>query len=247
MRLDRWFKSHYADLPHSRLEKLLRTGQVRVDGGRAKASTRLAAGQSVRVPPLPDVAPASAPATKALSKAERDFLASITLYEDDDLMVLNKPPGLAGAGRHQDRASSRPAVGGLGRRAEDAAPPRASARPRHVGGPRRGQAARGGGEARPRLPDPLGAQDLLGARQGRAASPARQDRRRAGQGEWPGGRPRAQSAARRAGGGAVGGDLLFGGGQGRPDGRLAVAQARHRPPASAPRPYGHPRPPNSRG
>ena len=52
IRLDRWFKSHYADLPHSRLEKLLRTGQVRVDGGRAKASTRLAAGQSVRVPPL---------------------------------------------------------------------------------------------------------------------------------------------------------------------------------------------------
>ena len=57
MRLDRWFKTHYATLPHSRLEKLLRTGQVRVDGGRAKASTRLATGQSVRVPPLPDVAP----------------------------------------------------------------------------------------------------------------------------------------------------------------------------------------------
>ncbi|MFZ2019014.1 MAG: RluA family pseudouridine synthase, partial [Methyloceanibacter sp.] len=46
MRLDRWFKTHYATLPHSRLEKLLRTGQVRVDGGRVKASTRLAAGQS---------------------------------------------------------------------------------------------------------------------------------------------------------------------------------------------------------
>ena len=44
MRLDRWFKTHYADLPHSRLEKLLRTGQVRVDGGRVKASTRLEAG-----------------------------------------------------------------------------------------------------------------------------------------------------------------------------------------------------------
>ena len=64
MRLDRWFKSHYADLPHSRLEKLLRTGQVRVDGGRAKASMRLAAGQSVRVPPLPATTPASAPAPK---------------------------------------------------------------------------------------------------------------------------------------------------------------------------------------
>jgi 23S rRNA pseudouridine955/2504/2580 synthase len=108
MRLDRWFRSHYADLPHSRLEKLLRTGQVRVDGGRAKASTRLAAGQTVRVPPLPATAPAPMPATKTLTKAERDFLASITLYEDDDLMVLNKPSGIAVQGgtrttHHLDR------------------------------------------------------------------------------------------------------------------------------------------------
>ena len=94
MRLDRWFKTHYARLPHSRLEKLLRTGQVRVDGGRAKAITRLAAGQAVRVPPLPDVAPPPGP-KHALSKADRDFLASITLYEDDDLLVVNKPPGIA--------------------------------------------------------------------------------------------------------------------------------------------------------
>jgi 23S rRNA pseudouridine955/2504/2580 synthase len=94
MRLDRWFKTHYAVLPHSRLEKLLRTGQVRVDGARAKASTRLAAGQAVRVPPLPDVAPPPGP-KHALSKADRDFLASITLYEDDDLLVVNKPPGIA--------------------------------------------------------------------------------------------------------------------------------------------------------
>ena len=94
MRLDRWFKIHYATLPHSRLEKLLRTGQVRVDGGRAKASTRLAAGQSIRVPPLPDMPP-PASAKRALSKADRDFLASITLYEDNDLLILNKPSGLA--------------------------------------------------------------------------------------------------------------------------------------------------------
>jgi 23S rRNA pseudouridine955/2504/2580 synthase len=58
MRLDRWFRTHYASLPHSRLEKLLRTGQVRVDGGRAKASTRLASGQAIRIPPLPDGAAA---------------------------------------------------------------------------------------------------------------------------------------------------------------------------------------------
>jgi 23S rRNA pseudouridine955/2504/2580 synthase len=106
MRLDRWFKTHYASLPHSRLEKLLRTGQVRVDGGRVKASTRLAAGQIVRVPPLPDVAPL--PSKPTLTKADCGFLASITLYEDDDLMVLNKPPGLAVQGgtktaQHLDR------------------------------------------------------------------------------------------------------------------------------------------------
>jgi 23S rRNA pseudouridine955/2504/2580 synthase len=94
MRLDRWFKTHYAGLPHSRLEKLLRTGQVRVDGARAKSSTRLEAGQSVRIPPLPDVAPPPASKHK-LSKADREFLASITLFEDDDLLILNKPSGIA--------------------------------------------------------------------------------------------------------------------------------------------------------
>ncbi len=61
MRLDRWFKTHYAGLPHSRLEKLLRTGQVRVDGGRAKASTRLGAG--------PDGARAAASRRAAAARA----------------------------------------------------------------------------------------------------------------------------------------------------------------------------------
>ena len=94
MRLDRWFKTHYASLPHSRLEKLLRTGQVRVDGARAKASTRLIEGQAVRVPPLHDLGSPSPP-KPGLSKTDRDFLAAITLYEDDDLLILNKPPGIA--------------------------------------------------------------------------------------------------------------------------------------------------------
>jgi 23S rRNA pseudouridine955/2504/2580 synthase len=106
MRLDRWFKTHHPEIPHSRLEKLLRTGQVRVDGGRAKASTRLAVGQVVRVPPLPATAPIAP--KRALSTTDRDFLASITLYEDDDILVLNKPSGLAVQGgtkttQHLDR------------------------------------------------------------------------------------------------------------------------------------------------
>jgi 23S rRNA pseudouridine955/2504/2580 synthase len=77
-----------------------------VDGGRVKASTRLEAGQVVRVPPLPASAPIAP--KRALSKADRDFLASITLYEDDDLMVLTKPSGIAVQGgtktaQHLDR------------------------------------------------------------------------------------------------------------------------------------------------
>src|SRR5690554_5061137 len=52
MRVDRWFKTHYPDLAFGALQKLLRTGQVRVDGGRVKAETRLRSGQTVRVPPM---------------------------------------------------------------------------------------------------------------------------------------------------------------------------------------------------
>lgn len=108
MRLDRWFKSRYADLPHSRLEKLLRTGQIRVDGGRAKASTRLEAGQKVRVPPLPAASAETPAAPRALTTAERELLAAMTIYEDDDILVLNKPSGLAVQGgtkttQHLDR------------------------------------------------------------------------------------------------------------------------------------------------
>src|SRR5664279_4624370 len=52
MRLDRWFKAHYPELSFGHLQKLLRSGQVRVDGGRVKTNARLAVGQAVRVPPL---------------------------------------------------------------------------------------------------------------------------------------------------------------------------------------------------
>ncbi|HAJ45558.1 MAG TPA: RluA family pseudouridine synthase, partial [Alphaproteobacteria bacterium] len=53
IRLDRWFKRHFPALGHGMLEKLLRTGQVRVDGGRVKANHRLEKGQLIRVPPFP--------------------------------------------------------------------------------------------------------------------------------------------------------------------------------------------------
>ncbi len=108
LRLDRWFRRHYPALKHGRLEKLLRTGQVRVDGKRAQAGLRLAPGQWVRVPPQA-AAEGPAPPTKqpGAGKADREFVRSLIIHRDDDVIVLNKPPGLAvqggtGTTRHLD-------------------------------------------------------------------------------------------------------------------------------------------------
>jgi 23S rRNA pseudouridine955/2504/2580 synthase len=96
IRLDRWFRRHYSDLSHGRLEKLLRTGQVRVDGSRSKASNRLEAGQIVRVPPLPlPVAGAVKQAPRPPSSRSTDELRKLVIHRDDDVLVINKPPGLA--------------------------------------------------------------------------------------------------------------------------------------------------------
>ena len=96
-RLDRWFKRHYPALGHGRLEKLLRTGQIRVNGRRARAGTRLAPGDRVRVPPLPDEGEGRAPRRRPapqLDKADTDMMQAAVIYRDADLIALNKPPGL---------------------------------------------------------------------------------------------------------------------------------------------------------
>jgi 23S rRNA pseudouridine955/2504/2580 synthase len=92
MRLDRWFKRRLPTLSLSHLNKIVRTGQVRVDGARVTTATRLAAGQQIRVPPL-EVAPA--PAKRAVSEEDRRALRDMIIHEDRDLIVLNKPFGLA--------------------------------------------------------------------------------------------------------------------------------------------------------
>ena len=56
-RLDRWFRRLFPHVPQGRIEKMCRKGEIRVDGGRVKPATRLAEGQCVRIPPLPDTAP----------------------------------------------------------------------------------------------------------------------------------------------------------------------------------------------
>jgi len=96
LRLDRWFRRHFPQLSHGRLEKMLRRGEVRVDGARATAATRIAPGQAVRVPPIPDdlPAPPSKPAP-AVSAMDADFIRACVIHKDADVLALAKPPGLA--------------------------------------------------------------------------------------------------------------------------------------------------------
>lgn len=107
LRLDRWFRARFPNVTNGYLQKLLRTGQVRVAGRRAEANERLEAGAQIRVPKIVrDLAPA-AERPGGASKADREFIETIILFEDDDVLVLNKPFGLAvqggsGTPRHID-------------------------------------------------------------------------------------------------------------------------------------------------
>ncbi|MDR9394058.1 MAG: RluA family pseudouridine synthase [Roseovarius sp.] len=106
-RLDRWLRRQFPHVPQGRIEKMCRKGELRVDGGRVKASTRLAPGQQVRVPPLPD--PSSAPPRQRqeISSADAAMIRAAVIYRDDQIIALNKPPGLpvqggSGQTRHVD-------------------------------------------------------------------------------------------------------------------------------------------------
>jgi 23S rRNA pseudouridine955/2504/2580 synthase len=108
MRVDRFLEARFPGLSFSHIQRIVRKGELRVNGKRADSKDRLQAGQSVRIPPLRLDAPKAA---GALSDAEQKTLAALkamTLYEDDDVLVLNKPAGLAvqggsGTTRHVDQ------------------------------------------------------------------------------------------------------------------------------------------------
>ena len=109
VRLDRWFRKRYPGLSHGKLEKLLRTGQIRVDGRRAKAGLRLVAGNQVRVPPLAAESEAAPQSRKAPPPRAEDLavVKDWVIYRDENLLAINKPPGLAvqggtGIRRHLD-------------------------------------------------------------------------------------------------------------------------------------------------
>jgi len=107
MRLDRWFKVHYPGLGFGQLQKLLRSGQVRVDGGRVKTDARVQPGQTIRIPPMDiDEKIKGGPISGSDLKNSDDgeLLARMLLHEDEKVFVLNKPAGLAvqgGSGLHR--------------------------------------------------------------------------------------------------------------------------------------------------
>lgn len=107
LRLDRWFKRHFPQIGHGRLEKLLRTGQIRVDGKRAAAGDRLISGQSVRVPPIDLETTEGTERTLTVSARDAASLQAMIIHMDDDVIALAKPAGLAvqggpGTTRHID-------------------------------------------------------------------------------------------------------------------------------------------------
>lgn len=89
-RLDRWLKKY---MPFGLAQKLIRKGAIRIDGKKAKQDTKLAAGQEVRIPPI-EAAPKK-PINKGVSAEDAAFIRSLVIYQDDDVIVLNKPHGLA--------------------------------------------------------------------------------------------------------------------------------------------------------
>lgn len=92
-RLDRWLKKHYPETGFGQIQKILRTGQLRIDGKRAKGDMRLATGQVVRIPPqMQTPAPGE---VRELSQKDIDFIRSMVIFKDEHIIALNKPSGLA--------------------------------------------------------------------------------------------------------------------------------------------------------
>lgn len=98
-RLDRWLRKKFPQLGQIAIEKLCRTGQIRVDGGRVKPATRIETGQEVRIPPLPDAAPARPKGDgPRIPASDQAMIQAAVLWRDEHIIALNKPPGLPSQG-----------------------------------------------------------------------------------------------------------------------------------------------------
>jgi 23S rRNA pseudouridine955/2504/2580 synthase len=107
MRVDRFLVARFPQLAFTHIQRIVRKGELRIDGKRAKPNDRLEAGQKVRIPPLKLEQQKPVGRNTGRDQDDQDFLRSITLYEDKDVLILNKPMGLAvqggsGTKRHVD-------------------------------------------------------------------------------------------------------------------------------------------------
>jgi 23S rRNA pseudouridine955/2504/2580 synthase len=103
-RLDRWLRRLHPHVPQGHIERMCRKGEIRIDGARVRAATRLAAGQTVRLPPIAQAPESPGP---ALAPEDAALIRASVIWQDDDVIALNKPPGLAvqggtGQRRHVD-------------------------------------------------------------------------------------------------------------------------------------------------
>ena len=108
MRVDRFLEARFPGLSFSHIQRIVRKGELRVNGKRADSKDRLEEGQSVRIPPLRLDAPKLAASLSETERKTLEALKAMTLFEDDDVLVLNKPAGLAvqggsGTVRHVDQ------------------------------------------------------------------------------------------------------------------------------------------------
>ncbi|MEK6746652.1 MAG: RluA family pseudouridine synthase [Pseudomonadota bacterium] len=112
IRLDRWFKRHFPNLQHAMLEKYLRKGAVRLDGKKAKSSDRIRAGQVLGYPEFgEDVA--FVKAKPQASEQDAEFVRSLVLYKDANVIIINKPFGLPVQGGTKIKKSLDDMLGGL--------------------------------------------------------------------------------------------------------------------------------------
>ncbi|OCC25252.1 RNA pseudouridine synthase [Croceicoccus estronivorus] len=98
IRLDRWFKRHLPQIGFAMVSRWARTGQIRVDGKRAKPEDRLETGQILRIPPGGDTAGRAQPTRRPLTEDELAQADAMVIHQDKAAIVLNKPPGLATQG-----------------------------------------------------------------------------------------------------------------------------------------------------
>ncbi|PQO22655.1 RluA family pseudouridine synthase [Rhodobacteraceae bacterium WD3A24] len=97
-RLDRWLRKRFPQLSQGRIEKMCRKGELRLDGGRVKAATRIRPGQKLRVPPLPEAPAPEVAQAPRISDADAQMIQQAVLWKDQHIIALNKPPGLPSQG-----------------------------------------------------------------------------------------------------------------------------------------------------